>query len=330
MRSFRCLPWFLFAHSLHAASIEALPIKDAVPYSAAEDGKIVVGGMYPNAFIWNLTDGIANPGHLQIPQSGPNNTTEAVGVSSDGRMVIGNSTAYGQTTQFTRAFVWTKKRGMRPLGGSKNTESHAWSISANGKLVVGTISSDRGQQAAVWRNGKLAKRFRFGTVGTVVSADGHWVAGFDGNAGDGGLFRWSKKTGVQDLDFSDGAFNYPQAMSDDGDAIVGQGSDSTPFRWTLESGIQSLGILREDDTGYATSVNADGSVVVGALSPTGAFIWTQKNGLRELKATLESDFSLDLTGWHLSGARWISSDGTIIIGHGILNGTARTWVVRLT
>lgn len=301
---------------------------DAIPYGATEDADVVVGGISNTAFIWNATNGVTDPGFLQSPLAGPNHTTEAQGVSANGRVVIGTSTVYNQTRDISQAFIWTPKRGMRRLGGPKNVESYAKAISANGKVVVGDIFSERGSLMAVWRNGKLARRFRVGTTGGAVSADGRWVVGFDATQGTGGLFRWSKMTGLQDLDTTGNTFNFPRAVSDDGGVIVGQGADGTPFRWTAEGGIASLGVSTENGSGYATGVSADGRTIIGWFSSVGAFIWKQEDGLRGLKPALESDFGLDLTGWSLGGASWISGDGAVILGHGHLNGEARAWIVR--
>jgi probable HAF family extracellular repeat protein len=83
----------------------------------------------------------------------------------------------------------------------------------------------------------------------------------------------------------------------------------------------------------AEGVNGDGSIVVGfSLTGVGAeaFIWDAGNGMRNLKTVLETDFSLDLTGWTLANALDISDDGRVIVGHGINpDGNSEGWLVAI-
>ncbi len=88
------------------------------------------------------------------------------------------------------------------------------------------------------------------------------------------------------------------------------------------------GIFNSD----ARGVSADGSIIVGlAYTASGpeAFVWDESNGMRELDEVLAA-LGLNLTGWTLSAALGISSDGLTIAGHGInLSGNREAWIATI-
>jgi probable HAF family extracellular repeat protein len=82
-------------------------------------------------------------------------------------------------------------------------------------------------------------------------------------------------------------------------------------------------------------ISADGSVVVG-WSDTDlgdeAFIWTAADGMRKLQDVLIDDYGLadSLTGWKLSYAYAVSSDGRVFVGSGINPaGKFEAWIAKV-
>jgi hypothetical protein len=61
-----------------------------------------------------------------------------------------------------------------------------------------------------------------------------------------------------------------------------------------------------------------------------AFIWDAPHGMRSLHEVLTNNYGLDLTGWQLSAAGGISSDGATIVGYGINPaGMTEAWIANL-
>ena len=122
----------------------------------------------------------------------------------------------------------------------------------------------------------------------------------------------------------------------DGSVVVGTSystSGTEAFRWTSDGGMVGLGDL--PGGGFHSSaygVSADGSVIVGqGYSASGheVFIWDQVNGIQSLKDSMISDYGLVMTGWTLTYAEGISSDGLSIVGFGT-NPTGHTEAWRVT
>jgi len=129
--------------------------------------------------------------------------------------------------------------------------------------------------------------------------------------------------------------SYGWAINANGSVIVGK-SDAfgatVGMRWTAATGMQSLGLMPGSPYSSAHGVSGDGSVVVGASAQPGfsayhAFLWKSSLGMVDLNTYLPT-LGLNLSGWTLSQALAVSSDGTAITGHGIFNGQTRAWVVR--
>jgi probable HAF family extracellular repeat protein len=104
--------------------------------AVSADGTVVVGSGHNNspsnfqAYRWTTTGDNAKLGDLP---GGPV-TSAALGVSSDGSVVVG----VGQTASSREPFRWTRADGLFALGnlpGGNNGEAHA--VSADGSVVVG-------------------------------------------------------------------------------------------------------------------------------------------------------------------------------------------------
>ncbi len=104
-------------------------------------------------------------------------------------------------------------------------------------------------------------------------------------------------------------------LSNDGTTVVGD-SGSEAFRWTSSGGIQGLGDL--PGGGFFSDVYAvsgDGTVAAGrsqvSLGLVEAFRWTPGSGMVGL-GILPSSISDD------SQARFVSEDGSVVVGYGTL------------
>jgi len=152
-------------------------------------------------------------------------------------------------------------------------------------------------------------------------------------------FRWTAGGGGVGLgDFDGGDFkSRAYDVSSDGAVIVGYGDQALgreAFRWTDAVGMEGLGDLPGGDfDSLALGVSADGSVVVGrgtTAAGNAAFIWDETNGMRNFQHVLQTEYGLDLTGWALTSAKAVSSDGLTIVGDGTNpGGASEAWLVYL-
>ncbi len=162
-----------------------------------------------------------------------------------------------------------------------------------------------------------------------VSGDGSVVVGESAYR----AFRWTAAGGMQNLGTSGGWSSAANGVSADGSAVVGSigyAVGSRAFRWTAAGGMANLGTLPGGSGSEASGVSGDGAAVVGygnTAAGNRAFLWTQAAGMADLNAWLPT-LGVNLTGWVLSEATGISSDGTAIVGSGIFQGATRAWVVH--
>jgi uncharacterized membrane protein len=300
---------------------------------------------------------------LGMLSSSYSDASRAAGVSADGTTVVGG--AYGAFESVSQGFRWTSNGGMKaltsPLG---NPDFVATAISGNG--IVGT--SQFGQQIALYWSGAteydLAKLTTNGAGANAISDNGVIVGfAYDGN-GDTTAVRWASKADTPTRLDSANTYAYSNAtgVSADGSVVVGNMTGGA-FRWTSSGGFSSL----PGTNPQATAVSADGSITVGSIgsspvsparwsgtsnpmtlgfgdgqalaikasgtaivgsSTAGAFVWDATNG-RRLIATLLTSAGANLTGWNLSSAKGVASDGKTIIGDGSHNGTTEAWIAHL-
>lgn len=217
----------------------------------------------------------------------------AYGVSSDGSVIVGRSTARDSEM---KAFVWTPSDKMRaiPVLGIKkirigrNTivenRNIALAVSDHGTVVVGESSSLRGSGEA-FRYHRLSGNLEglgfLADLGSMmsfssasgVSPNGSLVVGKSRNAQfkeEGFIWKDGKMTSL-------GANTIPKVVSDNGTV---------------------LGVLTSNKVFFAPKV----------------FVWNAASGLKVLEDLLQQDLALDVTGWKLIEAVSISADGTEIRG----------------
>ena len=315
---------------------------ESMAMGISADGNVVVGRAESvhgtEAFRWTQATGMEGLGDL----GGADFISIANGASADGSVIVGT----GRCNIGDEPFRWTRATGMVGLGDFPGTacpscQRRGAAVSADGSVVVGTGTGLFNFEAFRWT--EATGMVRLGTVdGAVqsfaegISADGSVVIGRTNNQ----AFRWTATTGMVGLGDLGGTFEYPVSeafgISANGKVIVGGARNTSDrdeaFRWT-EAGMEGLGILPGWPFNAASDASADGSVVVGLpniFSGGEAFIWDGAHGLRGLRTVLESDYQLDLTGWHLIAATAISDDGRTIVGYGTNPvGQTEAWIARL-
>ena len=126
--------------------VSALTDNPGFASDVSRDGSVIVGRMLTGstnvAFRWTQSAGA-----LALPLPNGSSNADAVAVSGDGSVVLGNAVLASSSTGESRPFVWTKTTGSRrvedfvnfggvPFGGM--TDVRAAALSDDGKTVVGT------------------------------------------------------------------------------------------------------------------------------------------------------------------------------------------------
>lgn len=328
------------------------------------DGSVVVGWSVvtcpappqtlckPEAFRWE-NGSLTGLGFLPSLYSPP--FSGAKGVSADGSVVAGDGSSLQGTNE---PFRWENgvMVGLGRIPGAWQNAHLTTGVSDDGRRIVGWGYNTAGNriQAWMWEHGTMvglgslqappAHTFSF-ALG--ISGDGNVVVGLsDGAQG----FRWTNgvMSGLGYLRSSPfptpygdvQPFSVANAASFVGNVIVGTSrSDSSgpfaseAFRWAGNTmmGLGDLagGAFNSD----AKAVSSNGSIIVGSGTTdmgSAAFIWDSALGMQDLRDVLVGSYGLDLTGWTLTGASGISSDGLVIVGNGINpTGQNEGWVARI-
>jgi probable HAF family extracellular repeat protein len=290
------------------------------------DGSAVAGTAFLDppieiqAFHWTRREGMIGLGVLPLSHA-----SAAVGISGDGRTVVGRS--LGDLRY--QAFRWSPGAGMRGVGflRPQDTASIANAASFDGGFIVGSSGSydTQKQEAFRWTEasgmtglGILPGGAQWGSAAAGVSADGSVVVGNSGSSDTLGFeaFRWTESTGMVGLGFLSGRQDsIARAVSADGRVIVGA-SGRRAFRWTEEDGMVAIADGGEGSSAIAYAASADGSVVVGEVAER-AFIWDEAHGLRDLTDLLRASGALaGFPDTVLVRASGVSADGTVLVGDG--------------
>ena len=209
----------------------------------SEDGSVVAGHSgndFPEeAFVWTEGSGMIGLGTL------PGDTySRGGGISADGVVVVGASVDDGSGVW--EAIRWTDGGGMQGLGALPGASigSDAYDVSADGSIIVGVAESTAGFEAFRWTSGTGMVGLgdlpggNFHSLAEAVSADGSVVVGYSHTSFDPGdeeeAFVWDETNGmrlVQDvlsdagLDLTGWHLQYARGVSDDGNTIVGWGTN---------------------------------------------------------------------------------------------------------
>ena len=225
--------------------------------------------------------------------------SQARGVSSDGRTVVGHASS----GCVTHAFRWQESGGMVDLGSTvQGRNSRGIGVSADGMVVVGDQTTAEGfNQGARWAGGRQELiTGPEGPAGSAMAAnhDGSIVVGrvcvpASGRVGDQSAWIWKSQGGTTCLPaprrlVSPGPAIIVEAAatSDDGQVIggsqnVGGSADSNAVIWIggqpayLKEFLQANGLPNAFrtwiNTGTITGISPDGRVLVGWGAALGGF-----------------------------------------------------------
>jgi uncharacterized membrane protein len=257
--------------------------------AASHDGRLIVGYLSFSAVgpqygaIWRDDD---QPDLLLVNERTPYFTD----VSDDGETIIGGyQEPIDGATTLARVFRLINGRVADILSAPLPQENiFPTAISADGECVVGSITAPTGIRPFRWT--RESGVVDLGSLGgnayaRDVSGDGRTVVGFAMNpSGANVAFRWTPEAGLQSLESLGGRASSAEAVSQDGQIIVGTSSDSSgrffPVRW-VDSRLEVLAypdVVPNSRFAQATSVSADGSVISGSIardsSQVATFRWT--------------------------------------------------------
>lgn len=270
----------------HAEHVGHLGGNEALAYAVSANGGVVVGqstnssGVY-DAFRWTPATGIQSIGTL-------GGRSQAYGVSDDGNVVAGYSAI--SPTEY-HAWRWTPQAGMQDLGIGV-----AYGVSGDGRVITGPgggyphafrWTPETGMQD-IGNLGGL-------TYGFAANLDGSVITGYGFLSGDQHpfhAFRWTAAGGMVDLGTLGSLSTLPNAISSDGNVIVGTANNF--------------------DTGYKEP-----------------FVWTPTTGIVSLATFVASRGVTPEPGWTFQSATGVSGDGRTILGNGTYNGQQRAFTIKV-
>lgn len=194
-------------------------------------------------------------------------------------------------------------------------------VSRDGSTIIGNSyneDSSIGQRLSLdIRRRHAGSRHALGgdiSVSSAVSGNGAFVAGTSGSSGGERAFRWTSGSGMENLGTLGGNNSQANAISDDGQIVVGSSitsmADRHAFRWTSGGGMQDLGVLSGSQAS-ATLISRDGKHYCRYSRcyfrrKHSLARWTQGSGMQAL-GSIGGDASTPLG---------ISADGSTIVGYG--------------
>jgi probable HAF family extracellular repeat protein len=245
--------------------------------------------------------------------------SEARAASADGAVVVGSATNTGGESG--RAFRWTELDGMQDLGALSDTHTsyHAFGVSADGEVVVGTAFDPFGIGTAfIWTatDGMAPLEMppnAIETRATAISANGETVSGWcEYASGIHHAVVWKAEGNAHDLGSLGHDRSEAHSVSATGAVVVGwsfgvSGPPQQAIRWSPLLGMELLPVI-----GWwseATGVSANGATIVGRAAHTSsgyrAFRWDESTGSTWLDPVGSSSSSTP-TG--------ISADGRVVVG----------------
>lgn len=264
-------------------------VSGSYAYGASANGSVVVGwtnfdpgfGWPERGFRWQKSSatGIETGKMYAIGAMGDTgSTSHAYDVSDDGLMLVGK-VDWARSTTVTRAFAWTGGR-FWDLGPQNEplSESVAWGVSGDGKVVVGQCRIES----------------------TVPHA-----------------FRWTAQTGMVDIGSLNTNLesSIANAVSRNGEVIVGK-SGNRAFIKRGDQPMELLPAFTPSGTAEAFDVSHNGRIVVGVINgAAGVWIDGQPRALEEL---LLGEFGVDVDQywWSLRDLKACSADGRYVVGTG--------------
>lgn len=260
--------------------------------------------------------------------TGGQRSSRAQDVADNGTVVgyLEGATGFSPYT----AFVWTRERGLEPIGGSSaTTASIARTISQDGATVL--LQTGRYLQEQLpflWRRDTGAQLVNLPpgvpwAYGAQMSRDGSTVVGMlQTPRGAWRAFRWRNGfTQLLDTTNQNAWSGWAACVSADGEVVAGNAQREADnvvylFRWSATNGWENLGNVASTGWIVPYAMDADGTTIVGATD-------TQSFGRQPFYWTRETGIQLIPTPPGTQGAAYgVSPDGTVIVGAVFRNNVA--------
>lgn len=253
-------------------------------------------------------------GNLTIIGTLGGNSSDARGVSGDGSVVVGTSSAGPGNG---RAFQWTSTGGVVNLLGAVGSGSAAQGVSSDGSTIVGYYFIPNGAQAFSFTNGvrtDLTLAGKAFSQANAVSANGQVVVGIAyPDVSLATATRWVNGVGTDLGLLAGGTWSYALGVSADGSVVAGYGNSAAgtrAFRW--EGGVKTILPTLSGNT-FGLGVSGDGTVIVGqsqtASNKFHAFRWSAATGIVDIEADANA----------ISTAYATNSDGSVVVGSTLLD-----------
>lgn len=304
------------------------PYSDMLALSSS--GNIAVGFIATpannnQAGAWTVSHGLIA---LPIPFSQTEGMSNAQGVSSDGRYIVGY--VMPENSSLMQGVLWTdasKLTYLTPLAAG--TDYYANGISADGSIIVGTASDKNNNEHAVYWDrvantihdlGSFSHSSSQYSNAIAANRDGSVIVGSSTNfAGVTQGFRWTTQAGMVELQ-SLGGTSQATGVSDTG-RIIGYSTNAKnegrAVYWDNNK-IRDLGTLRADNSGSssAQAISATGKVIVGSADSdtqrTG-FIWKEGAGMYSVNEWLKYAH-VQANSMSVKSVNAISADSQTIAG----------------
>ncbi|MGL4769441.1 MAG: autotransporter domain-containing protein [Plesiomonas shigelloides] len=278
------------------------PYSDMLALSSS--GNIAVGFIATpannnQAGAWTVSHGLIA---LPIPFAQTEGMSNAQGVSSDGRYIVGY--VMPENSSLMQGVLWTDASNLTYLTPlAPGADYYANGISADGSIVVGTASDQHNNEHAVYWDRAANTIHDLGSLNhsssqfsnaIAANHDGSVIVGSSTN--DAGMtqgFRWTAKTGIVELPSLSGT-SQAKGISDTGRIIgssINAKNENRAVYWE-DNQIKDLGTLRTDNRGYSSAqdISATGKVIVGSADSdtqrTG-FIWKEGAGMYSVNEWLK-------------------------------------------
>lgn len=316
-------------------------LTNSAAYGVSANGEVVVGtsasatGM--TAFVWTESGGLT-----ALPMLTGGTSATAYAASADGSLLVGSSdSASGQ-----QACIWSNGQvtGLSDLAGGI-FQSEARDVSDDGAVIVGYGTSASGREAFRWTAGVMTglgdlAGGSYQSEALAVSPDGTRVTGY-GTASSQSVITWNAIDGLQNYYSAATAYG----ISADGSQLAGYVNATfiipniitLNYRRASRWNNGTATVLGPESTGQSVDsvfngMTPDAALAVGSFKnssgPYYAVSHDAFNGIRNLKDVLTNG-GIDMTGWELTAATAISTDGSVIVGYGINpDGQQEAWVIK--
>jgi uncharacterized membrane protein len=276
------------------------------------------------AFVFSLPAPGQTPALYLMGNGIPGGQSRVMGLSADGSAAAGMTTGAFPNNGNSWGFRWTQGTGRVDFAHPPAVTA-ALGLSSDGSTVVGQTGT-AALHSAYRRVGEsalenLGMQSGYTTsYATAANQNGSAVVGTSErqHAIDGQAFRWTPSTGLQGLGFlrPNGTYSEANAISDDGNVVVGQSQSNgtfgvyEAFTWTSAGGMRSLPVLTgTSGSSAANGISGDGRIVVGSADD-GVNIFA----VRWLEGRAENLGSV--AGLQYPVAFGANSDGSVIFGRG--------------